>query len=197
MVRILGGRLKGRIIKTPQGTQTRPTTSLLRKALFDILQDKIEGARFLDLFAGSGAIGIEALSRGAQHVTFVESHRDAFSCIQKNLFLFQLHSQATSFFLDTFKALKKLEMQKQHFEIIYADPPYFSALIHRLLNFLNFSSLLSKNALLFIEKPLTPCRWDHHFHNLILIDERRFGSSFLDQYRKVSDLLPSPSVDNS
>ena len=95
-LRVLGGKFRGRLLQSPRGSQTRPTTSMLRKAVFDILQNSIEDFRFLDLFAGSGAMGIEALSRGAKHATFVESHKDALRCINANLATLKLEKELMS-----------------------------------------------------------------------------------------------------
>ena len=89
-LRIIGGKFKGRLIKTPKGEKTRPTSAILRKAVFDICQNQITDARFLDLFAGSGAMGLEALSRGASHATFVERDKHSVSCLKENLALLNL-----------------------------------------------------------------------------------------------------------
>ncbi len=187
---ILGGKLKGRKLKKLKSSKTRPTTSLIRKAVFDMLQKKIEGASFLDLFAGSGAIGFEALSRGAHHVTFVEANRNALVCIKQNISLFHFEKESTIFFLDVFDALNKIKKKQQQFQIIYVDPPYEERSIYqKLLLFLDTSSLLSKEGLLFFETPNSTPFITQKLNHLIFIDERRFGASLLRRYTTLTGSL--------
>ena len=179
-LRILGGEFKSRSLQSPRGSQTRPTTSMLRKAVFDILQTSIVKTKFLDLFAGSGAMGLEALSRGAAHATFVESHFDAVKALRANITTLQVENRTTIYSYDVFDALKKLSKQNASFDLIYADPPYNRpAIYNELLTFLDSSSLVS--GLFFLESPLqfTPPPLKHLFS----IDERRFSTSLLHQYR--------------
>ncbi len=180
-LRILAGEFKGRLLKSPRGDQTRPTTSMLRKAVFDILQQRICGTDFLDLFAGSGAMGLEALSRGASHVTFVENHKEALRSLRANVDSLKLGPQVTIYSLDVFEILKKLSQRNRSFDLIYADPPYHRPAIYtELLTFIDTSSLLAKEGLLLLESPLqfkSPI-----LSRLVSIDERRFGDSLLHQY---------------
>jgi 16S rRNA (guanine966-N2)-methyltransferase len=183
-LRVLGGKFRGRPLHSPKGAQTRPTTSMLRKAVFDILQPWIVDANFLDLFAGSGAMAIEALSRGAKHASIVESHRDALRCIKTNLTALQLENQVTVYPFDVFDTFKKLEKKGEVFQVIYADPPYHKKSIYTdLLAYFDSSSLLAPGGTLFLESlhpsPFQPIDLQH----LALIDQRRFSTSLLHQYR--------------
>ena len=184
-LRVLGGKFRSLLLQSPRGSQTRPTTSMLRKAVFDILQNTIEESRFLDLFAGSGAMGIEALSRGATHATFVESHKDALRCIKTNLAALKLEKEATVYSYDVFDVLKKLEKKEETFQIIYADPPYhITSIYDELLSYLDNSTLLSKGGILFLES-LSPSPLKNlPLQHLVLTDQRRFGTSLLHQYRR-------------
>jgi 16S rRNA (guanine(966)-N(2))-methyltransferase RsmD len=181
-LRILGGEFKSRSLQSPRGSQTRPTTSMLRKAVFDILQTSIVDTQFLDLFAGSGAMGLEALSRGAAHATFVESHFDALKALRANIATLQVEKRTTVYSYDVFEALKKLSKQNISFDLIYADPPYNRSLIYEeLLTFLDNASLLSTSGLFFLESPLQ--FKGPPLNHLTSIDERRFSTSLLHQYR--------------
>lgn len=151
MMRIIGGKFKKRTLFTPKSESVRPTTSQLREALFNICQWEIEGARFLDLFAGSGAVGLEALSRGAAQVTFVENHRVALTAIHKNIESLNVQGSTKIIGIDAFKALQKLVESGQIFDLIYADPPYGEGLGARILDFLDRHSLLALGGSLFIE----------------------------------------------
>lgn len=113
-MRIIGGKLRNREIKTPKGEKTRPTVAKLRRSFFDMLQDQILQTHFLDLFAGSGAMGIEALSRGAKRATFVEKDRQAFHCIKENLKMLGLEDKADVFFKEAFVAIRYLKIGRAH-----------------------------------------------------------------------------------
>lgn len=120
-IKILGGTFKGIPIKAPSGTSTRPTLSMVRESVFNMSQNKIEEALFLDIFAGTGAMGLEALSRGALHSTFIEKDRKALSCLKENIEKLAIKDKATILPIDVLAALKKLTGP---FSIIYIDPPY-------------------------------------------------------------------------
>ena len=185
-LRVLGGKYRSLLLQSPRGAQTRPTTSMLRKAVFDIVQSTIEGSRFLDLFAGSGAMGIEALSRGAVHATFVENHKDALRCIKANLAALKLEKEAAIYSYDVFDVLKKLEKKGEVFDIIYADPPYHITSIYTdLLKYLDQSRLLAKGGLLFLESLFPSPLKNLELEHLVLIDQRRFGTSLLLQYKNL------------
>lgn len=118
--RILGGRWKGRLLRVSEGA--RPTSSRAREALFDILQDAIRGGRFLDLFAGSGAMGLEALSRGASSATFVESDSRA---LERNLATLGAGPEEFEVFHeDARAAVSGLARRGESFDLVFADPPY-------------------------------------------------------------------------
>lgn len=182
---IIGGSLRSRALKSPKGDKTRPTTALVRKAVFDMLAPEIEGARFLDLFAGSGAMGIEALSRGAAHATLVENGKEALNCIRDNLSVLKLETQATILSYDVKKALETLAKKNAEFEIIYCDPPYALASIHlEILSFLDAHPLLVKGGSLFLEEA-SPSFLDVQkiaLKRLVYKDSRRFGKSLLHRY---------------
>jgi len=123
-LRVIAGQFKGQLILAPDNVSTRPTTGRFRESFFNICQTTLKESSFLDIFAGSGAMGIEALSRGAAFATFIESDKKALSCIKKNLFSLSLQSQSRIYPLDVLKALRQLEKKKEMFTLIYCDPPY-------------------------------------------------------------------------
>lgn len=121
-IRVAGGYLRGRILKTVPGRVTRPTTGRVREAIFSILQHDIEGTMVLDLFAGSGALAIEALSRGAASAILVEQHPKAVAVIKGNLVSCNLDSRLIA--ADYRKALAILSGEGRRFHLVFADPPY-------------------------------------------------------------------------
>lgn len=179
-LRIIGGTFRNRPIKSPKGDRTRPTSALMRKALFDICQPFIEGASFLDLFAGSGAMGIEAISRGAAHATFVDKDKHALDCILSNLKALQIESACTVIAGAVPAALKRL---KKPFDIVYIDPPYGQVEIAPLLVFFDTQDLLTPAAHVFVETDhiLEPIPLEH----LAAKEKRKYGNSFLYEYLNV------------
>lgn len=139
-MRVVAGSARGRKLKEPSGLTIRPTNGRVKEAAFDIVQFQIDGSRVLDLFAGTGQIGIEALSRGAAGVVFVDSSRDAVNLIRKNLGLCGFTDRAVVFPED---ALRFLEKDGQY-DFIYIDPPYDTTLaVDALMKIIKFDMLKS------------------------------------------------------
>lgn len=182
MLSIIGGKFKQRQIRTPKGTQTRPTSSLVRKAVFDICQFEIEGTDFLDLYAGSGAMGIEAISRGASSATFVESDRLAVECIRQNLKTLDIEAEVLK--LDATKAIHHLSKRKAAFHIIYIDPPYARDVMP-LLELLDQENLLTTDGRLFLEQRASSIIQAEKLHHLKLESTRKFGDTQLFAFRKI------------
>ena len=152
-MRIIGGTYRSRQLKSLKGLDLRPTSDRLRETLFNVLSPFIESARVLDLFAGTGAVGIEALSRGAAEVVLVEDYAAAAKLIQANLDSLGIDSGARLIVDDSFHALEKLAQRRHVFDIVYLDPPYAAAADYvRVLTFLgNAATLLSDRAIVVAE----------------------------------------------
>ena len=189
-LKIIAGRFRNRLLKSPKGTQTRPTSALLRKSVFDISQMFIENSRFLDLFAGSGAMGIEALSRGAKHATFVDKDKNALRAIEENIHLLQIEKECTVLAGEAFIILKRLKEKKEQFDLIYIDPPYVkedkkgSSLYEKILHFLEENDLIANGAKVFVEEghPSILNPQSLALKHLKFKDTRRFGISVLHQF---------------
>lgn len=150
-MRIISGQYKGRRLKTLEGLAIRPTSDRLRETIFNILSPVIDGARVADLCAGSGAVGIEALSRGASAVTFVEQSAKAVAVIRENL----NHCRITTGFRlinrPVMTALNYFKAESETFDIIYFDPPYDSPLYHQVLTEIGRTGILAASGLLLVE----------------------------------------------
>lgn len=149
-MRVIAGSAKRLQLKTLDGLETRPTTDRIKETLFNMLTPYIYDSIFLDLFAGSGGIGIEALSRGAMEAVFVEKNPKAMACVKENLQHTKLASKALTISSDVMTALYKLEGEKQ-FDYIYMDPPYNQEFERRVLEYLSGSELLSDEGIIIIE----------------------------------------------
>lgn len=152
-MRVIAGTARSMPLKTIRGMDTRPTTDKIKETLFNILQTDVCGCRFLDLFSGSGAIAIEALSRGAAHAVLVEQNGKAAECIRENLIFTITADRAEVYRCDVLTALRRLEGQKP-FDIIFMDPPYHQELEHQVLASLADSSLADEYTIIVVEASL-------------------------------------------
>lgn len=142
-MRVIGGTHRGRRLAAPRGLRTRPTADRVREALFDILGPAVRGQRVLDLFAGTGAVGIEALSRGAAHVVFVERDRDAVRTLRANLSALGLsRDRAPVVVADAVTSIARLGRTEPPFDLVFLDPPYAGDLAARALTALAGSPVL-------------------------------------------------------
>src|SRR5262249_19310621 len=150
-MRVIAGLYKGRRLKTLEGLSVRPTSDRLRETLFNILAPRIEGAHLADVCAGSGAIGIEGLSRGAGHVTFVESSLKAARVISENLRNCGIKRDYELMNRDVIRALKHLASEKRRFDILYFDPPYASDIYTPVMWLIAKSDLLAADGVVIVE----------------------------------------------
>jgi 16S rRNA (guanine(966)-N(2))-methyltransferase RsmD len=155
-MRIISGKYRGRKLKSPPSLQTRPTSDRLRETLFNILAPRIKGARFLDLCAGSGAVGIEALSRGAAHITFVDQSRRMCALIEANLDELGVDTEEREVVSSEASAFlgrrAKVGSKPSVFDIIFFDPPYatdYEVVLERLGD--NLGDLLAADAIVVVE----------------------------------------------
>ena len=149
-MRVIAGTAKRLQLKTLDGLDTRPTTDRIKETLFNMLTPYISGSTFLDLFSGSGGIGIEALSRGAKEAVFVEKNPKAMACVKDNLQYTKLANKATTLTTDVLTALHKLNGEKQ-FDYIFMDPPYNQDLERKVLEYLSDSELMSDDCVIIVE----------------------------------------------
>lgn len=150
-MRVIAGQLKGRRLRTLEGLKLRPTSDRLRETLFNILAPRIIDSRFLDLCAGSGAVGIESISRGASSVIFIESSRRAAALIEENLDHCGISAKAQVLNRDAIAALKLLSTRETQFDIIYFDPPYESHIYSPVLELIGETDLLARGGVLVAE----------------------------------------------
>ena len=149
-MRVIAGSAKSMPLKTIAGMETRPTTDRIKETLFNMLQPHLCESRFLDLFAGSGGIGIEALSRGADYCAFVEKNRKAAAVIRENLRFTKLEDRGQIYTGDVFQVLVQLEGEEP-FDCIFMDPPYQKELEKQVLEVLKHASYVTKDTLIVVE----------------------------------------------
>lgn len=154
VMRVIAGKARRLQLRTPDGLDTRPTTDKIKETLFNILNPYILDADFLDLFAGSGAIGIEALSRGAKYSAFVENDKMAIECIKANLKTTKLTEQGEVFSLDAKQGIRALELKGKVFDMIFMDPPYDQLIEKEILLLLLNSNIIYRNTIIVVEASL-------------------------------------------
>jgi 16S rRNA (guanine966-N2)-methyltransferase len=181
-MRVIGGSAKGRRLATLRTLALRPTPDRVREALFNILGDRIVEARVLDLFAGSGAIGLEALSRGARAAMFVEAHAPACRLIEKNLRTCGLQEQGTVWRADVLEALPVLKGRGERFDLIFLDPPYQTSLVEDALRPLGDGVLLVPGGLVVAEH-FFKRELQERYRQLRRVRVARFGEVALSFYR--------------
>ena len=180
-MRVITGKAKGHHLKFPKGTKTRPVTDLVRGAIFAILENTVDDwSRVLDLFAGSGALGIEALSRGTDWADFVESEPKCCDIIKENLEKTKLSSQARVYCCNVFKALSFLDKE---YNIILMDPPYSNTTTGDIITRLAASSLVGTETILVVthssRSPLS-----QNYAALNLVKEHRHGDTCISIFQK-------------
>ncbi len=151
-MRVIAGTARSLPLKTPEGPDTRPTTDRIKETLFNILQPYLSNCIFLDLFSGSGSIGIEALSRGARHAYFVENNPKAFACIQHNVKFTKFEEQTTLLKQDVLGALTAIHEKEA--DVIFMDPPYAAGYEERVLKVLREMSYVTEDTLIVVEAAL-------------------------------------------
>ncbi|MBP2256093.1 16S rRNA (guanine(966)-N(2))-methyltransferase RsmD [Virgibacillus alimentarius] len=175
-MRVIAGELKGRQMKSVPGKTTRPTTDKVKEAVFQMIGPYFSGGTCLDLFAGSGALGIEALSRGIEQIVFVDKQSSAVHTIYENLKLLKIENKAEVFRTDAFRAIQAAAKRKLQFDLIFLDPPYkkmnYESLIHQIMQL----DLLAENGMMYCEHHPSEKIPLHHEH-LNVIKQANYGST--------------------
>ena len=179
-MRVITGKARGVTLKTPEGMQTRPTTDRVKEALFSIIQFEIPGAAVLDLFGGTGQLGIEALSRGAKRAVFVDAADSACRLIRENLKRTKLEQDAQVVKSDYLSYLSRC---RETFQIILLDPPYAEVFLENALKRITEIDILQSGGIIVAERPVgKELPWD--FDGFTRSKDYKYGSTLLTLYRK-------------
>ena len=183
-MKIIGGEFGGRRLKALKSIKMRPTPMRVKEALFNILCNRVVGSSFLDLYAGSGQIGIEALSRGAKEVIFVDNHPSAIRLIRTNLGFLPYEKSPKIPRNNVLRAISSLSKEKKRFDIIFLDPPYESRLVKNTLQALAKSDILKITTLVIAEHHKS-LNLDKEIGSLGRVRQERYGDTVLTFYQKV------------
>lgn len=177
-MRIIGGKFKGRTLAEFKGDDVRPTSDRAKEALFNILAFRLVGARVLDLFAGSGALGLESLSRGAKEVVFNDYSKNSLSILQKNLTALKIGEEAKVKNLDYAACLGQVSGQ---FDLIFIDPPYKQEYGEKALKMIAERGLLTKDGIAVYERDVP---FSIEVEGLEKFDERKYGRAYLAFFKR-------------
>jgi len=183
-MRIISGTLRGRRLTPVPGNRIRPSSDLLRESLFNILGSRVKDATVVDLFAGTGSLGLEALSRGAASAVFVDSHPQSFKIIIRNLEACALEAQSTVLKRDVLRGLGFLGATGKVFNLVFMDPPYDKGFAERTLLLLEESPFISEDACIVVEHSAAE-RLPEKSVRLTRTEKRRYGKALVSFYESV------------
>ncbi len=180
-MKILGGEFRSRNIIVPQGI--RPVSLRVKKACFDILKGELEGKRVLDIFAGSGSLGLEAISRGAKDAVFIDSNPKCITAVRKNISSFAIDYKSRSYVKNSLQAIKNFSADSEKFDIIFVDPPYYRGEVRKTLQALQDYDILANSGYV-----IAFCYWKdealEHSEKLTLIVNKKYGQTIILIYKK-------------
>ena len=179
-MRVITGKARGVNLKTPEGFQTRPTTDRVKEALFSVIQFDIPAASVLDLFGGTGQLGIEALSRGAKHAVFVDESEKACQLIRENLRRTKLEKEASVVRSDYLAYLGRC---REKFDIIFLDPPYAEVFLENALKMITEIDILQSGGIIVTERPLDK-ELPYEFGGFVRSKDYKYGKTLITLYRR-------------
>lgn len=179
-VRVISGSARGLKLNTPGDDRVRPTTDRVKESMFNIIQDWVYDSQVLDLFAGSGALGIEALSRGASQAVFCDNSLDSIKIIKSNIEKARVDDRSQIVSGDFKRCLRDMEAKNQSFDMIFVDPPYYEGLFEEVLDTIRSCKILKKDGIVIVEhdakKPIG------QVEGLEVYKEKKYGITMLTFY---------------
>ena len=183
ILRVIAGVAKGHRLKTPRGMATRPTSDRVKEALFNIIAAFVPDSYVLDMFSGTGSLGIEALSRGAAYAVFVDYHKECVDIIKENLNYTKLQSKAKVFQADCLRVAKKLGRRGNRFDIIFMDPPYSKNLVEGALSSIVENGIIKDNGIIVVEHRKSDTV-PQKIGDVELVRRQDYGDTSLSFYRR-------------
>jgi len=180
-MKVISGTLKGRNIEGYNIDGTRPTMDRVKESLFAIIQNNIKGSIVLDLFAGSGQLGIEAISNGANTSYFIDNNKEVIKVLNQNISNLNIKTNSKVILSDWKKALNDFSNQNIKFDLIFVDPPYDYNVYEKILDKVSTLNLLTENGLIILEH--ANLKFKDNYNNLTLYKEKRYGSKSINIYK--------------
>jgi len=181
-LRVISGKVRGLKLDTPKNLDVRPTTDRVKESLFNIINPYIRESNILDLFAGTGSLGIECLSRGAKNCVFVDKSKESIGIVKSNIKKARVENESTILNIDFKDAVKRLSVQKQKFDVIFMDPPYYENMFIDCLKSIDEFSLLKEDGLVVVEHD-TNDLFDDNIGRLYKSREKKYGNTTITFYK--------------
>jgi len=181
-LRVISGKVRGLKLDTPKNLDVRPTTDRVKESLFNIINPYIRESNILDLFAGTGSLGIECLSRGAKNCIFVDKSKESIGIVKSNIKKARVENESTILNIDFKDAVKRLSVQKQKFDVIFMDPPYYENMFIDCLKSIDELSLLKEDGLVVVEHD-TNDLFDDNIGRLYKSREKKYGNTTITFYK--------------
>jgi 16S rRNA (guanine966-N2)-methyltransferase len=189
-MRVIGGKAKGQRLKVPKGHTVRPTSGRVKEALFNILPHDLSGLKILDLFAGTGNVTIEALSRGALEAILIDSSQESGKVIRENVRRLRFADRTSVWIIPVSRGLRLLANRRESFDLIFLDPPYQQNSVERVLKTVGEGNLLRSSGTLVIEhsvrEPVKPA-----YGCLVMTDQRNYGGTLLSFFERRTSIKPA------
>nr|WP_314278524.1 16S rRNA (guanine(966)-N(2))-methyltransferase RsmD [uncultured Peptostreptococcus sp.] len=179
-MRVISGSARGLKLNTPSDDKIRPTTDRVKESMFNIIQDLVYDSQVLDLFAGSGALGIEALSRGANRVVFSDKSPDSIKIVKSNIEKVKLSNKSLVLNYDFKRCLSKMGSENQKFDLVFVDPPYYKGLFEEVLATIRDNDILNKDGVVILEHDANTKIG--HVDGLEVYKEKKYGITMLTFY---------------
>ncbi len=181
-MRVISGKVRGLKLDTPKNLDVRPTTDRVKESLFNIINPYIRESNILDLFAGTGSLGIECLSRGAKNCVFVDKSKESIGIVKSNIKKARVENESTILNIDFKDAVKRLSVQKQKFDVIFMDPPYYENMFIDCLKSIDELNLLKEDGLVVVEHD-TNDLFDDNIGRLYKSREKKYGNTTITFYK--------------
>ena len=181
-MRVISGKVRGLKLDTPKNLDVRPTTDRVKESLFNIINPYIRESNILDLFAGTGSLGIECLSRGAKNCVFVDKSKESIGIVKSNIKKARVENESTILNIDFKDAVKRLSVQKQKFDVIFMDPPYYENMFIDCLKSIDELNLLKEDGLIVVEHD-TNDLFDDNIGRLYKSREKKYGNTTITFYK--------------
>lgn len=181
-MRVISGKVRGLKLDTPKNEDVRPTTDRVKESLFNIISPYIIDSNVLDLFAGTGSLGIECLSRGASYATFVDVSKESIKIVKSNIEKARVENESTILNMDFKSAIKRLRLQNKKFDIIFMDPPYYKNMFIDAISNIDSADLLSQDGIIVVEHDKQD-KFEDKIGRLEKIRDKKYGNTTLTFYK--------------
>ena len=185
-MRIISGSARGKKILSPEGMGTRPTLDRIKEAIFNIIQNRVYGAKVVDVFAGTGSLGLEAASRGAEKCYLIDKGEVTYKLLEQNIENLKFQDVCTSFNMDSYGALRSFADKKEKFDLIFIDPPYLKNMIPQAVEEIFKGDLLQRDGLI-VSKIDTSEEIYQGNGEILLVNSRKYGNTTICFYKHKED----------